>query len=207
MTRTMTCAAFPLLLFLSVTLALIRTQPYDDREWRDLLLPPDCPAPCFLGIRPGGTSVEEALRLLEHDQRVEQVTRRYDAYLYRPIVNWSWRNNIQHNAEADSNGFIYLLQDRKPVVQALRANPGIAMGYLNLILGKPTCLITVVDPFAHNQSYYVLVYRERLLVVSAAFDSRYHFDYGTPGHLEYISQATFNRIGYPNSLCERQTGG
>lgn len=48
-----------------VPLALIRAQPYDDSELRAFLTPPEgCPAPCFMGIRPGVTTVEEALDLL-----------------------------------------------------------------------------------------------------------------------------------------------
>ncbi len=44
---------------------LIRAQPYDDGELRAFLTPPDgCPAPCFMGIRPGVTTVEEVLDLL-----------------------------------------------------------------------------------------------------------------------------------------------
>lgn len=44
---------------------LIRAQPYDDGGLRAFLTPPEgCPAPCFMGIRPGGTSPEDALMLL-----------------------------------------------------------------------------------------------------------------------------------------------
>jgi hypothetical protein len=48
-------------------LGAMRAQPYDDGGLRASLLAPDCSAPCFLGIRPGETTQEEALsRLREH---------------------------------------------------------------------------------------------------------------------------------------------
>lgn len=188
-------------------MSLIRAQPYDDRQWRDLLLPENCPAPCFLGIRPGDTGVDEAVLLLQQDVRVEHVTSRYDVYLYRPVVNWSWRATPQPETDPHDNGFIYRLEDKTPLVQALRTMPGIALGYINLILGEPTCLTTAAYPFAPDQSYFLLVYQERLLVASAIFDSGYHFDYRTPGNLEYIAPATYSRTGYPASLCRSPAGG
>lgn len=39
--------ALPFLMLFTATIGLIRTRPYDDYGLRDLLLPPDCPAPCF----------------------------------------------------------------------------------------------------------------------------------------------------------------
>ena len=203
MTRYFAHIILLLLLGLAAALFFIRVQPYNDNDVRAMLLPAGCPSPCFLGIRPGGTSVDEAMRLLKQDKRVEQVTSHFDPYFDRPVVNWSWRNA----AGSDPNGFVYLLDEKHPVVEAMQANPGIAMGYINLVLGKPTCSATAVYPFDQNQMYFVLVYREHLMVASAVFDARYHFDYRMPGHLEIISQTTRNRIGYPDSLCQRQTGG
>lgn len=39
---------------------LIHARPVDDAPLRALLLPPDCPAPCLLGIQPGITTMREA---------------------------------------------------------------------------------------------------------------------------------------------------
>ena len=83
----------PLALF-TIVLLLIRAQPYDDHDLRQLLLPEGCPAPCFMGIRPGVTSVEQALALLHQNDGVQiikvdptevngspsQITR----------ISWSW---------------------------------------------------------------------------------------------------------------------
>lgn len=45
---------------------VIQLVPYDDSERRAFLLPPaGCPAPCWQGIRPGVTTVEETITMLE----------------------------------------------------------------------------------------------------------------------------------------------
>jgi hypothetical protein len=54
-----------LTLLAALPIALIRAQPYDDTELRAFLTPPDgCPAPCFIGIRPGVTTAQDAAVML-----------------------------------------------------------------------------------------------------------------------------------------------
>ena len=59
-----------LLLFalLTAALLLIHARPYDDHELRQLLLPDGCPAPCFMGIRPGVTKISETIDI--HNSRI-----------------------------------------------------------------------------------------------------------------------------------------
>ena len=55
-----------LIVFLTLPIALIRAQLYDDNDLRVILTPPEgCPVPCFMGIRPGLMTPEEANRILE----------------------------------------------------------------------------------------------------------------------------------------------
>jgi hypothetical protein len=55
-------------------IALIRAQPYDDSELRAFLTPPEgCPAPCFMGIRPGVTTWDEAQAILHSNSQVGEV--------------------------------------------------------------------------------------------------------------------------------------
>lgn len=60
------------ILLLTAVLLVIRSQPYDDSELRELLLPTNCPAPCFMGIQPGVTTVDEAVAILEASGWVEE---------------------------------------------------------------------------------------------------------------------------------------
>lgn len=55
-------------------LLIIHAQPYDDHELRQLLLPEGCPAPCFMGIRPGVTTMDEAVKLLRTSDWVDRLT-------------------------------------------------------------------------------------------------------------------------------------
>lgn len=64
---------------------LIRAQPYDDTALRTLLFPPDCSLPCFLGIRPGITTAEEAVAILSDHPWVRAV--------HRPHQNITWEWN------------------------------------------------------------------------------------------------------------------
>ena len=61
------------LLSLSTTLLSIRAQPYDGREVRALLLPDDCSQLCFMGIQPGVTSPQQALRQLRSSDLISHV--------------------------------------------------------------------------------------------------------------------------------------
>src|ERR1043165_6480183 len=56
-------ALVPTIIFTALLL-LINAHSYDDHELRELLLPEGCPAPCFMGIRPGITRTKAALKSL-----------------------------------------------------------------------------------------------------------------------------------------------
>lgn len=83
-------------LLISVLFALaigaIRAQPYDDDGLRDFLFnSPGCEdypnEPCFIGIRPGATTFDEALAMLEAHEWVERVTSA------SPIIQWTWNGS------------------------------------------------------------------------------------------------------------------
>src|SRR5678816_3271580 len=73
-------------LVLTVATLLIHTQPYDDRELRQVLLPEGCPAPCFLGIRPGVTTGDDAIKLLQQSGWADHI----EYVLYGSQVKLKW---------------------------------------------------------------------------------------------------------------------
>ncbi len=79
---------------LAIILILIHAQPYDDHELRELLLPEGCPAPCFMGIRPGITTVEQALALLQQNDGVQIIkvdpTEVNGSASQITRISWSW---------------------------------------------------------------------------------------------------------------------
>ena len=78
----------------TLVLILIRAQPYDDHELRELLLPEGCPASCFIGIRPGVTTVEQALALLRQNDWVQIIkvdpTEVNGSASQIQRISWSW---------------------------------------------------------------------------------------------------------------------
>jgi hypothetical protein len=71
-------------------LLLIRAQPYDDGDLREFLTPPpDCPAPCFMGIRPGVTGAEEAITILENHAWVQTLKNEIRERNGSILVEWS----------------------------------------------------------------------------------------------------------------------
>ncbi len=83
----------PIALF-TLILLIIRSQPYDDHKLRQLLLPEGCPAPCFMGIQPGITSVEQALALLQQNDGVQIIkvdpTEVNGSASQIQRISWSW---------------------------------------------------------------------------------------------------------------------
>jgi hypothetical protein len=72
-------AAAVLTILFAACVALIRAQPYDDTQLRAFFTPSgNCPRPCFMGIRPGVSTVEEAMAILEAHDWIAGVNR-YEA--------------------------------------------------------------------------------------------------------------------------------
>lgn len=105
MTRFLIRLALPFLALFTATIGLIRARPYDDHGLRDLLLPLDCPAPCFMGIRPGVTTLEEAQSMLENISWVGTIWQQEETYNeFDPpgthiSLEWNWANNSLFDPE------------------------------------------------------------------------------------------------------------
>lgn len=79
--------AVTLALLGSLTLALLRAQPYDAPAVRRLLTPPaGCAAPCWLGLRPGVSTLAEARRALERDPSFAY----NDSFARWGRIYWTW---------------------------------------------------------------------------------------------------------------------
>jgi hypothetical protein len=72
----------------AIVLILTRAQPYTDYDLRQLFVPENCAAPCFMGIHPGITTVDEAVQILKSsgwtaDIRMQPSTSRWI------VVQWN----------------------------------------------------------------------------------------------------------------------
>jgi hypothetical protein len=86
-------------------------QPYDDGGLREVLFTENCAPPCFLGIRPGVTTVDEAFALLQAHPWVEAVE---SSGFGGQELFWRWngtqpaflRDNVQNQILVQS-GIVY----------------------------------------------------------------------------------------------------
>lgn len=81
---------------LAAMVVLVHMQPQNDQALTHLLMSDDCPAPCFLGIRPGITSAGDAVHLLEKHEWVTNIESRYtdfgqSANTFWGYVYWQWK--------------------------------------------------------------------------------------------------------------------
>jgi hypothetical protein len=120
-------------------LLLIHAQPYDDHELRELLLPEGCPMPCFMGIRPGVTTGDEALKLLRASKWVEGISGRSSEL---GIITWQWSNQNPLNWTKGRSAAFSITYGH---VDNIILNTGFRLGEIRLILGVPDSEFVNVD--------------------------------------------------------------
>ncbi len=129
----------PLLLF-TTALLLIHSQAYDDHDLRQLLLPDGCVAPCFLGIRPGVTTAEEAVKLLRANAWVADVTVINSENPYQ--IWWTWNKNAPdflRNAPTNPNFPVNgEILSSNQVVTRILFTPRLSLGDIVLARGLPS---------------------------------------------------------------------
>lgn len=138
MKRILFTANMGLVLMFASLLVLIRAQPYQDGGLSDFLLPPEgCPTPCFMGIRPGVTTMEDAIAILQAHEWVAEVSSTAYNRLGLQRIEWRWRGDSSPLLEPDpiprSGG--RLIAD-EGVVQYMELLTRIRAGEAWLILGK-----------------------------------------------------------------------
>jgi hypothetical protein len=136
MSRLMLKALAPLLVLLTLMVSGIHAfafdQPYFD-GLRAFLLPPDhCPAPCFLGIRPGVTTRNEALALLQSQPSVKYVRDN------GATISWEWVPGAAYVKTAASATYnAWLAVDQNHVVRSITVDGTAELGDVWIALGKP----------------------------------------------------------------------
>jgi hypothetical protein len=115
MTHFLLKLSLPFMIVFTLILLLVHAQPSDDADLHAFLMPPEgCPAPCFMGIRPGFTSAEEAVRLLKMHTWVSQVRQPYAS-----ILTWTWSGAQPALVDASRPGRLMLTPDFQKVSQIL----------------------------------------------------------------------------------------
>ena len=136
----------PLLLF-TVALLLIHAQSYDDHELRELLLPEGCPAPCFMGIRPGVTTKDDVIAILKASDWVDHNSINILEMKSYPnstgseqlsVIEWSWKRNANRLLTSHKNYIDGSVYARNNLVEKIAINIHIRLGEIYNSLGNPS---------------------------------------------------------------------
>jgi len=126
---------FRIALMLTITfmlfIGLLRVRPYDSNDLRGLLPMPnndDCPAPCWRGIRPGITTLEEAAAILYSDTWVQ------DVFMSPTLVSWAWTGAQPALVDGDHHGVLWA---RNGVVRQVKISLNVTFGEVWLLLDQP----------------------------------------------------------------------
>jgi hypothetical protein len=117
----------PFVIFI-VVLLLMHAPRYDNHELRELLPPEGCPAPCFMGIRPGVTTMTEAERLLNENKWVGKITFANNTY-----ITWIWSGQQPTWIDQTPKGSLSGVDD---TVTALQVSSRIRFGDMQLDMGR-----------------------------------------------------------------------
>ena len=125
-------------------IALIRAQPYDDRELRALLVPAqDCAELCLMGIQPGVTTAQEAIRILENHEWVAEIDGAQSQEFWEaltmpgfaiPRVHWTWNDHSPAWLSQNQNGELWLVDGQ---VRYVGVYTSFLLGDILLTLGNP----------------------------------------------------------------------
>ncbi len=125
-------ALIPLVLF-TLVLLLIRLQPYDDRDLRQLLLPDGCPMPCSMGIRPGVTTMDEAFGILKANSWIAELRQNAGT------IQWAWSDLSPAIVDRNTRGYVQHsnMPNELCCVGSVKFNSRFTLGDLYFLLGDP----------------------------------------------------------------------
>lgn len=170
-----------LVLLCIAPVALIRAQPYDDGGLRAGLAPTaDCPAPCFMGVRPGVTTLQEFVTIMaRHGWVGESFRADFTAMIGQsgggrvspnPIMVWEWDAAMRPGwISARQAGAAWVPGGR---VTVMLVETDIALGDFLLAFGEPdrvTLTSIKDDPVLGINGYeyeYTAWYTQHQMIVS-----------------------------------------
>jgi hypothetical protein len=117
-------------------LAFIRVWLYDDHDLRLLITSTGCPTPCFMGIRPGLTTPDEAIVLLKQHEWVARNSVRRTA---GGEVLWAWNGQQPAIINPDEPPLliVWAANREMQVVNGIQLPLKLPVGYAFLELGEP----------------------------------------------------------------------
>ncbi|MBI1258683.1 MAG: hypothetical protein GC204_14540 [Chloroflexi bacterium] len=142
---------FVLALSFALTVGAIVAQPRDDAAMRAFFAPPPgCAAPCFIGIRPGVTTYDQALAILRAQPWIDGIKDESNA------LSWTW-NGTQPGFVSDfENNFLLARIDfANGVVESIRVPTTTRWADFYFLFGAPDrfVLFSGSAPSVHYRIY------------------------------------------------------
>jgi hypothetical protein len=158
-------------LLTTTAVIFIHTQPYDDQQIRNLLLPDECPSSCFMGIRPSVTRLDEATRLLNQSPWVEKIN--YNSPTY---ISWQWSGQQPRWINTAMEGSLGAYDDRVTNINVFTLLP---LGDALLDIGI-NGRIEQRDYEPRSYTRYTVSYHQYYLLFDFMMDCGHHAPYVQP---------------------------
>jgi hypothetical protein len=175
-------AVFPTTLFMLLIFS-IRAQPYLDRV-APALKNEDCPAPCFIRIRPGVATLQEAVYRLEAHEWVANTRDDFpalvrdavyfDAGIPRTIIHWQWSATLPDWIDGTQQASL-TVEDRE--VLDVVIDTRFLLGEIWLAFGDPDETLFRRDQ--HQFEYAAWYNDEKILVHTQGRCPAWHFYHAT----------------------------
>lgn len=177
---------------------LPRVMPLDDHDLRMLLLPDDCIAPCFMGIKAGETAEADAFRLI-HDHAWVQA----DPFFVQPIndinlhmLYWKWSGQQPKIVDSNWQGQLQIFQhEAARMIVRTRAQLGdvwlllgaTEKGTVILSESRPATDVTLIFVYP-PQSLLVRVNAPKSFSLWAVWDNLVEIEFTNPQAIDYFSR-------------------
>jgi hypothetical protein len=140
-----------LIVLFTAVLLLIHAQ-YDDHELRQLLLPDGCPAPCFMGIRPGVTTADDAIQILKANLWVKKVGYGYGSTTI--YANWRTDTPIMWLDKS----YVSTIFTANGMVTEIRVSVSLTLADIQLMFGRTPFHYVEMDYDNGNGFLYSAIY-------------------------------------------------
>jgi hypothetical protein len=151
------CACF------CAALGVLRAQPYDDGGLRTAFATPNCAAPCFLGIRPGVTTGDQAAAILRALPWVAEVQASADR------IDWTWNGQQPAFLHTAHNSAQILL--RSGVVHWIGIATAAQVADLKIVFGAPDASYYLSQQVRDSSKNYYSAFAEYTLYRAHALES------------------------------------
>ncbi len=172
---------------------LIYAPPDDDHELRALLMPEDCEMPCFMGIRPGVTTVDEALKLLRENQWVDAESVRDDS----GVIRWVWSKEAPTLLDRRAYTHQEYLVFYDNVIETMVIATRVKLGEFWLLRGKPSVygVVTLPNPLDSPRTKEIFgLYDDRRFTVWGYVECPYFINFWNTEIRIELSQLSDTRI-------------